>query len=122
MKTKIKKIHTYIITFVVTCMSLAVVMSAAHAKDVARATHPIDVNGIISRPSDINAKAIGDLHNHIDKQTLKSISMDNPQAARERELKAVNENGRERSVVEMIEEMIAFYRLAFAMRLSLATA
>lgn len=116
-----QKVRLYIIAFAACCMSVAVVMSAAHAKDVARASHPTHVAGLISRPSDINAKAIGDLHNHIDKQTLKNISMDNPLAARERELKAVNEDGRDRSIVEIIEEMVAFYRLAFALRLSLAT-
>lgn len=122
MKTKIQKIRLYIFAITACCMSLVVLMSAAHAKDVARASHPVHVSGLISRPNDINAKAIGDLHNHIDKQTLKNISMDNPQAARERELKLVTENTRERNIFEMIEEMIAFYRLAFAMRLSLAVA
>lgn len=121
-KTKLQQIRLYIITAAACCMSLTVVMSAAHAKDVARATHPTDVTSIISHPSDINAKAIGDLHNHIDKQTLKSISMDNPMTARERELKVASEDKRDRSIFEIIEEMIAFYRLALVMRLSLVTA
>lgn len=120
MKTKItiKNMFTLLACF----MGLAVVLASAHAKDVVRASHPTDVATIISRPGDINAKAIGDLHNHIDKQTLKNIAMDNPQAARERELKGVVDENRARGIAEIIEEMVAFYRLAFAMRFSLATA
>lgn len=121
MKTKIT-IKTFFIALAACFMSFTVFLSAAHAKDVMRASHPTDVTTIISRPGDISAKAIGDLHNHTDKQTLKAISMDNPMTARERELKGVSEEERNRGIPEIIEEMIAFYRLAFAMRLSLVSA
>lgn len=119
-KTKPTKIQVYTLAIVACFLSLTVVMSSAHAKDIVKDTSR-DV-GMTSRTVDPVAKAIGDLHNHIDKQTLKSISMDNPVSARQREIKALNEARHERGAIEIIEEFVAFYRLSFAMRLSLAIA
>jgi len=97
-------------------MSLTVVMSAAHAKDLLKGSSG-DV-AVMGRTVDPITKAIGDLHNHIDKQTLKNISMDNPVTAREREVRALNEEKTDRGWIEILEELAIFYRLAFSLRLS----
>ena len=121
---KIKTIKTIFVTIAAVFISTAVLLSSAHMKDVAKGSIKDQAhdNGIAARTIDPVAKAMADLHNHTDKQTLKNISMDNPMSARQRELQGIEAEERNRGIVEIIEEMIAFYRLAFAMRLSLAVA
>ena len=120
---KIKTIKTVLVTIAAIFISTAVLLSSAHMKDVAKGTmkDPTHDSGVTARTIDPVAKAMSDLHNHTDKQTLKNISMDNPQSARQRELQGVEKQERDRGITEIIEELIAFYRLAFAMRLSLVT-
>jgi len=120
MKQKLT-IKTFLIAIAACFLSVAVILSSAHLKDVARAHSFIETHAATFKITDTVAKAIGDLHNHVDKQTLKAISMDQPAAARERELKALNEEHASRNVIEMLEEMILFYRFAFSLRFSLAT-
>ena len=121
---KIKTIKTVLVTIAALFISTAVLLSSAHMKDIVKGTikDPSHDGGTVARSVDPVARAMGDLHNHTDKQTLKSISMDNPLSARQRELQGIEEEERDRGVTEIIEELFAFYRLAFAMRLSLATA
>lgn len=120
----IKTIKTIFVTIAALFISTAVLLSSAHMKDIVKGAikDPSHDTGAMTRSVDPVTRALGDLHNHTDKQTLKNISMDNPMAARERELKGVSEEERDRGILEIIEEMVAFYRLAFAMRLSLAMA
>ena len=119
-KTNISHIKTFFIGLAACFMSLAVVMSSSHVKDLVK-----DVSkdpSVIGRTTDPVAKAIGDLHNHTDKQTLKAISMDNPMTVRARETSALDEEKETRNIFELIEEIMIFYRLAFALRFSLAIA
>lgn len=125
MKIKtIKTIKTVLVALTALFISAAVLMSSAHMKDIVKGAikDPSHDTGAMTRSVDPVTRALGDLHNHTDKQTLKNISMDNPMAARERELKGVSDEERDRGILEIIEEMVAFYRLAFAMRFSLAMA
>ena len=119
---KIKTIKTTLVTIIALFISTAVLLSSAHMKDIVKGAvkDPSHDAGVVGRTVDPVAKAMSDLHNHTDKQTLKNISMDNPMAARERELKGVTEEERARGIAEIIEELIAFYRLALAMRFSVA--
>lgn len=121
---KIKSIKTILVTIAAVFISTAVLMSSAHMKDIAKGVikDPSHDVGAMNRSVDPVARAMSDLHNHTDKQTLKSISMDNPMSARQRELQGIEKEERDRGITEIIEELFAFYRLAFAMRLSLATA
>lgn len=120
MKTKIFKIKTLLIGLAACFMSLAVVMSSTHVKDLVK-DHSSDTS-VMGRAIEPVARALGDLHNHTDKQTLKNISMDNPVTAREREIKALNEDKATRNIFEVIEEALIFYRLAFALSFSFAVA
>ena len=121
---KIKTIKTVLVTIAALFISTAVLMSSAHMKDIAKGAvkDPSHDSGTMTRSVDPVARAMGDLHNHTDKQTLKNISMDNPLSARQRELQGIEAEERDRGVLEIIEELFAFYRLAFAMRFSLALA
>ncbi len=120
----IKTIKTIFVTSAALFISTAVLLSSAHMKDIVKGAikDPTHDTGAMTRSVDPVTRAMSDLHNHTDKQTLKNISMDNPMAARERELKGVSDEERDRGILEIIEELVAFYRLAFAMRLSLAIA
>jgi len=120
MKTKTNKIKTFFIGLAACFISLSVIMSASHLKDLVKESSH-DKN-VIGRTVDPVAKALGDLHNHTDKQTLKAISMDNPITVRQREISALNEEKETRNIFELLEEMVIFYRLAFALRLSVAIA
>lgn len=120
MKIKTIKIKTLLLGLAACFMSLTVIMSSSHVKDLVKdGSHDPSVIGRTVEPV---AKALGDLHNHTDKQTLKAISMDNPVTAREREIKALNDEKETRNVFELLEEILIFYRLAFALRFSLAVA
>ena len=121
---KIKTIKTVFVTIAALFISTAVLLSSAHMKDIVKGTikDPSHDAGAMTRSVDPVARAMSDLHNHTDKQTLKSISMDNPLSARQRELQGIEEEERDRGIAEIIEELFAFYRLAFAMRFSLVFA
>lgn len=119
-KTKTIKRKALFLAFAACFMSVTVLLSAAHAKDlVSNGTRD---PGAIARTTDPVAKAIGDLHNHTSKQTLKTISIDSPVTARGRENGALNREHASRSLLDLIEDTLAFYRLAFSLRVSLAFA
>lgn len=71
-------------------MCFSVVLSHMHAKDAASLMSSQSTAKIST--SDITAKALGDLHHHIDKAGLKNINADNGSttAARTRELNPLN--------------------------------
>lgn len=120
MKIKTIKIKTVFLGLAACFISLAVVMSASHLKDLVKESSN-DTN-VIGRTAEPVAKALGDLHNHTDKQTLKAISMDSPITVRAREIRALNEDKETRNIFELLEEIMIFYRLAFALRFSVAIA
>lgn len=85
MKTNTLKLS--IVTLLVHLMCFTVVLSHLHAKDaVSFLSQQTNLTKLASM--DISAKALGDLHQHIDKAGLKNINVDNSSttAARVREL------------------------------------
>lgn len=116
----INTIKTFLVAAIACFISCTVVLSAAHAKDLVK--DQLHDNTVMGRTSDTVSKAISDLHNHTDKQTLKAISMDNPVTAREREIKALKEEKSTRNIVEILEDLALFYRLAWSLRFSVASA
>lgn len=82
----IKTAKITLVTILVHAMCFSVVLSHMHAKDAASMLSQQSASKMA--PSDIPAKALGDLHHHIDKAALKNIHADNGSttAARVREL------------------------------------
>ena len=82
-------------TFLAQLMCFSVVLSHIHAKDaVPLMAQPAGTTRLASR--DITAKALGDLHHHIDKAGVKNIHNDaSTTAGRQRELRPFTELERE---------------------------
>lgn len=78
------------ITVLAHLLCLTVVLSHVHAKDaVSMISNPHAINKTLSK--DIAAKALSDLHHHIDKTSLKNVHADaSTTAARVRELDALH--------------------------------
>lgn len=85
MKTNTVKLS--LVTLLVHLMCFSVVLSHMHAKDAASLLSQQSSLSKLST-SDIPAKALGDLHHHIDKTGLKNVTADSSSttAARTREL------------------------------------
>lgn len=87
MKTNTLKIS--LISLLAHTMCLTVVLSHIHAKDAVSMFSQHTNNNRLA-PSDITAKALGDLHHHIDKTSLKNVNAtsagDATASARVREL------------------------------------
>lgn len=93
-------------------ISSAVLVSFTHAKDIVKAAPASDLSAV-------NAKALGDLHNHTDKTVLKVFAKavsDSGVAARERELKA-DMIKVERNLTNQLLEFLLFWRFALTVRL-----
>lgn len=99
-----------LISLLVHAMCFTVVLSHIHAKDAVSLMSQSSNMAKIST-SDITAKALGDLHHHIDKTGLKGASTDNgaSTAARVRELDPV-------SAVEQTTESLGTQLHDFLMR------
>ena len=94
-------------TLLVHAMCFSVVLSHMHAKDAASLiSQPSSVNKLAS--SDITAKALGDLHHHVDKAGLKNINLDNSTvtAARGRQLNPLEADDSDESLLGRLH---AFY-------------
>lgn len=95
-------------------MCFSVVLSHVHAKDavplLAKAKHAPKFAG-----SDITAKALGDLHNHIDKAGVKNIHNDASTSARQREFQAVVYEGEDASLIEQVREFMLRLRVVASM-------
>lgn len=104
MKTNLAKLFTS--TFLVQLMCFSVVLSHIHAKDaVPLMTQPAGTIKLGSR--DITAKALGDLHHHIDKAGVKNIHNDaSTTAGRQRELRPFTEL--ERDAGSMLSQLNDF--------------
>ena len=86
MKTNITKLATLLFAHI---MAVAVVLAHTHVGDVVKHSST-DLGSYTVRSSvDVNAKALGDLHNHIDKTMLKNVlkSAGDSTAATRRDLK-----------------------------------
>jgi len=98
-------------------MAMSVILAHAHAGDVVRQSSP-DFYQPSKISSDVSAKVIGDLHNHIDKTMLKNAvksPSDTTSAVSRRELRnAVVQI--EESVLERVEMQMLLLRAFLTMR------
>ena len=111
-------IKTTTTTLFASFIAIAVMLSGAHAKDIVGTRNAKDdtVVKTTAKTTDVAAKAVSDLHNHVDKTTLKAFAKstsDNSMLARERELKegAIKI---ERTLSVRLLEMKLFLKFAFA--------
>lgn len=104
-------------------MCITVVLAHVHAKDaVSLANQQNAANAKISS-GDITTKALGDLHHHIDKMSLKMHTGDSSTQARVRELEPLQGAEFDPSVRDYLEDLLIrlqfgtslfFRRLAYA--------
>lgn len=108
MNTNIIKLFTT--TLLIHAMCFTVVLSHLHAKDAVSLLSHGNVNKLAT--SDITAKALGDLHQHIDKAGLKNISADtSATAARTRELNPLDAAAEEDSLMSRLHDFVLRFRI-----------
>lgn len=91
-------------------MCFTVILSHIHAKDAVSMLSQPGLNKMA--PTDITAKALGDLHHHIDKASLKNIHVDtSTTAARVRELQPLAEKQLDDSLVARFQDFMLRLRV-----------
>ncbi len=121
-------LKTSIVTLLVYSMSFAVVLSHLHVKDTVRLlSSSASVSSSSAMASltstDLRAKSIDDLHHHVDKTMLKSITGDAGAVARTRELQPLAAEFEDDSLSARFQDFIlrlrvvgslCFHQFAFA--------
>lgn len=108
MNTNITKLFTT--TLLIHVMCFTVVLSHLHAKDAVSLLSHGNVSKLAT--SDITAKALGDLHQHIDKAGLKNITADTrTTAARTRELNPLDAAVQEASLMDRLHDFLLRFRV-----------
>ena len=109
MKTNTLKLSFITVLAHILCMT--VVLSHIHAKDaVSMISNPHAANKIMTK--DITAKALNDLHQHIDKTSLKNVHADaSTTAARVRELDALHTDDLPTSVTTAFHDFLLRFRV-----------
>ena len=121
MNTKINIAKLFLSTLLVQVMCLSVVLSHMHAKDaVSVSTQHSSANKLV--PIDITAKALGDLHHHIDKASLKNITGDqgSTTAARVRELNPLDAKTTDDSLMGQLRDFMLRLRMVASLFYQLA--
>ena len=121
MNTKINIAKLFLSTLLVQVMCLSVVLSHMHAKDaVSVSTQHPSANKLV--PTDITAKALGDLHHHIDKASLKNITGDqgSTTAARVRELNPLDAETTDDSLMGQLRDFMLRLRMVASLFYQLA--
>ena len=114
-KTKIKKYSQLLLA----CMlSLSVMLTAVHAKDLVK----YNITGVDLNLADVQKKAMSELHNHSDTQVLKNISKavgDNTNVTQNRGGRGY-ENGELLPLTfgQMIESTFLMWQIRFSMAFS----
>lgn len=99
-----------LLAIVVHLMCFTVVLSHLHAKDAVSLLNQPGVNKLA--PTDITAKALGDLHHHIDKASLKNIHTDtSTTAARVRELQPLVDEQLDDSLMARFQNFVLRLRV-----------
>lgn len=114
MNTNTIKIATA--TFLAHLMCLTVVLSHVHAKDaVSLLRQPTGTTKLAAR--DITAKALGDLHHHIDKAGLKNITGDSgtTTAARTRSLNPLEVDETDDSLLARLHDFMLRVRVVMSL-------
>lgn len=112
MNTKINIVKLFLSTLLVQLMCLSVVLSHMHAKDAVSLSTQ-QANSSRLAPTDITAKALGDLHHHIDKAGLKNITSDNTATAagRTRELNPLDAEHTDESLLGRLHDLMLRFRV-----------
>lgn len=98
------------VAFLVHLMCVTVVLSHIHAKDTVSAmSQQSNLSKLAS--TDITAKALGDLHQHIDKTGLKNIHVDPTTAARTRELQPLEALEERPSLAVLLQDFLLRFRV-----------
>jgi hypothetical protein len=122
MKTKTTLLKTAFIACLAHLMAGTVVLSHMHAGDVV--SHSVSKDSLtqVTKSSpDLNAKAVGDLHNHIDKTMLKNImksAADSSTAASRRDLKP-QQLEYEESILERLAAQFLMFRVFMTLPITL---
>ena len=98
---------------VVHLMCFTVVLSHLHAKDAVSLLNQPGLNKLAT--SDITAKALGDLHHHIDKASLKSLHLTPATAARVRELQPLAEKQLDDSLTTRFQDFMLRFRVVVSL-------
>lgn len=104
MKTNIFKIVFTALFAHVMCAT--VILAHVHAKDAVSLSNQQNAANAKISGGDITAKALGDLHHHIDKTTLKSHTADASTQARIRELKPLEGAEFDQSLRDYLEDLL----------------
>lgn len=119
-----KTIKIILLALLAYLLTTAVVLSSVHARDIIAnnnsaaavdATHSVRAHG-----DDVSAKAIADLHAHVDKAGLKTFSKsvtDQTVLVRHRQTHSDHDD-RQRPFSVMIMEMLLMFRLTYAFALA----
>lgn len=87
-----------------------VILSHLHAKDAVSLLNQPGSTRLVS--TDITAKVVGDLHQHIDKASLKNVTANTATtAARQRELSPLSAEELETGVVAQFQDFILRFRI-----------
>lgn len=107
-------------TFLIQLMCFSVVLSHIHAKDaVPLMAQPAGATKLASR--DITAKALGDLHHHIDKASVKNIHSDaSTTAARTRELNPLEAETDDNTLLGQLNDFMLRFRVVASLFYQLA--
>ena len=98
-----------VLTLFAYCLAFTVVLSHMHVKDITSLMNQQSVNRLAA--SDIGAKAMGDLHHHIDKTGIKNIQSENTTAARTRDLNPLYGELDEQSLMDRVHDFMLRLRL-----------
>lgn len=106
-------------TLLVHTLCFSVVLSHMHAKDAISMSMQQAGSARLAT-SDITAKALGDLHHHIDKAGLKNIAAVSTAAGRTRELNPLNVDTADESLAARFHDFILRFRVVASLFYQLA--
>lgn len=100
-----------LVTILASTLIVALVLSGAHAKDVA-ASSQASIQPEVQKVTheEVGAKAVAELHNHVDKQTGKNLVGDNP-LADNRSLKIREKN--QQDIKKVLNKLVKSWKSNF---------
>ena len=112
MQTAKTKIFQSFIVSIAGVMALSVLLLSVHAKDIVQYRELLNASRI--EYHDIGEKATGDLHDHVDKQVLKTFAKsfgDNYTMSRGREENYMPETEKDPGLIGRLEEKFLMWRI-----------
>lgn len=112
---KTKTIQSFVVG-VASVMAFSVLLLSVHAKDLVQYREPLNMTRV--EYHDISDKASGDLHDHVDKQVLKTFAKsfgDNYTMSRGREENYMPETEKDPGLIGRLEERFLMWRIYTSM-------